>query len=213
MPRLAGQIDVSKNEAILDAALEVMSERGFGAPLEEIARRACVSKQTIYNHYGSKAELARAMAERRSHEVREVLDAPGALEKPQETLEGFARVLLSAVLNARGIALYRMAMLAVSTMPEVAQAIYEAGPRASRLGLADFLRLENAAGRLDCPDPLEAAEFFAGMVLGRYQTSSLLGAKADLTDDEIERVATEATARFMRAYAVSAAPVIPPRGR
>ena len=201
MGRAPGQIDVSKNEAILDAAIEVMSERGWAAPLDEVARRAGVSKQTIYNHYGSKAELARAMSDRRSHEVSEVLDAPGALERPEEALAAFARLLLGAVLNTRGMALYRMAMLATATMPEVAHAIYEAGPKTSRRRLAEYLRLENAAGRLDCPDPLEAAEFFGGMVLGRYQTATLLGQQLELTDGEIDRVAQEATARFMRAYA------------
>ncbi|MET0293380.1 MAG: helix-turn-helix domain-containing protein, partial [Phenylobacterium sp.] len=50
MPRLAGQIDVAKTEAILDAAAEVLAERGFSAPIEEIARRAGVAKQTVYNH-------------------------------------------------------------------------------------------------------------------------------------------------------------------
>jgi AcrR family transcriptional regulator len=202
MPRLAGQIDVSKNEAILDAAIEVMSEQGLGAPLAEIARRACVSKQTIYNHYGSKAELARAMSERRAHEVAEVLDAPGAIENPAETLAGYARLLMRAVLNPRGMAVYKMAMQASASMPDVAQAIYEAGPRASRLRLAEFLRLETAAGRVRTPDPLQAAEFFAGMVLGRYQTPSLLGVAIGLTEDEIEQVSREAAARFMRAYAV-----------
>lgn len=201
MPRIAGQIDVSKNEAILDAAIEVMSEKGLGAPLAEIARRACVSKQTIYNHYGSKAELARAMSERRANEVAEVLDAPEAIENPAETLAGYARLLLRAVLNPRSMAIYRMAMTAASTMPDVAQAIYEAGPRTSRLRLAEFLRLETAAGRLRIPDPLQAAEFFAGMVLGRYQTPTLLGVAVGLSDDEIEQVAQEAAARFMRAYA------------
>ncbi|WP_421936899.1 TetR/AcrR family transcriptional regulator [Phenylobacterium sp.] len=201
MPRVAGQIDVSKNEAILDAAIEVMAERGLSASLEEIARRAGVSKQTIYNHYGGKAELARAMSERRAHEIGEVLAAPGAVEAPEETLAAYGRILLNAVLNARGMAIYRMAMLASTTMPDVAHAIYEAGPRASRRSLADFLRLENAAGRLSCPDPLEAAEFFGGMVLGRFQTAALLGQPVDLTDAEIERVAVEAATRFMRAYA------------
>lgn len=201
MPRIAGQIDVSKNEAILDAAIEVMSEQGLGAPLAEIARRACVSKQTIYNHYGSKAELARAMSERRAHEVAAVLDAPGAIENPAETLAGYARLLMRAVLNPRGMAIYKMAMLASSSMPEVAEAIYQAGPRASRLRLAEFLRLETAAGRLRTPDPLQAAEFFAGMVLGRYQTPSLLGVSIGLTDAEIDQVAAEAAVRFMRAYA------------
>jgi len=201
MARVAGQIDVSKNEAILDAAIEVMAERGLGASMEEIARRASVSKQTIYNHYGSKAELAHAMSERRAHEIVEVLAAPGAVDRPEEALAAYARILLNAVLNQRGMAIYRMAMLAATTMPEVARAIYEAGPKASRRSLADFLRLENAAGRLSCPDPLEAAEFFGGMVLGRFQTAALLGAPIVLTDAEIDRVAEEATARFMRAYA------------
>lgn len=202
MPRVAGQIDLSKTEAILDAAVDVMAERGPQAPMEEIARRAGVSKQTIYNHYGSKAELARAMAERRAHQVVETLAAPGAVERPEEALAAYARVLLNSVINVRSMAIYRMAMAATATMPEVARAIYEAGPRASRRSLADFLRVENAAGRLSCPDPLQAAEFFGGMVLGRYQTAALLGAQIELTDDEVEAVAQEAAARFMRAYAV-----------
>ncbi|HEX7884602.1 MAG TPA: TetR/AcrR family transcriptional regulator [Phenylobacterium sp.] len=201
MARLTGQIDVSKNEAILDAAIDVMSEQGLGAPLAEIARRACVSKQTIYNHYGSKAELARALSERRAHEVTDVLDAPGAMENPAETLAGYARVLMRAVLNPRSMAIYRMAMNASGAMPDVARAVYEAGPRANRLHLAEFLRLETAAGRLHAPDPLQAAEFFAGMVLGRHQTPSLLGVSFSVTDDEIEQIAYEAAARFMRAYA------------
>lgn len=201
MPRVAGQIDLSKNEAILDAAIEVMSEHGLAASLEEIARRACVSKQTIYNHYGSKAELARAMSERRAHEIMAVLEAPGAMENPVETLAAYARLLLGAMTNARSMAIYRMAMMAATSMPDVAEAIYEAGPRASRLRLAAFLRAEAAAGRLRAPDPLEAAEFFSGMVLGGYQTRALLGRPVDLTDAEMDRVAYEAANRFMRAYA------------
>ena len=68
MPRAAGQIDRAKNEAILDAASDVIFERGLGAPLDEVARRAGVSKQTIYNHYGSKGDLVRALIERRIEE-------------------------------------------------------------------------------------------------------------------------------------------------
>ncbi len=201
MARLIGQIDVSKNEAILDAAVEVMGDHGLGASMEAIARRAGVSKQTIYNHYGSKAELARAMSERRSHEVAEILDAPGAIENPADTLARYASLLLRAVINPRSMAVYKMAMAASSVMPDVAAAIYEAGPRASRLRLAEFLRLETKAGRLRTPDPLQAAEFFAGMVLGRYQTPTLLGVCVALTEADIDQVSREAAARFMRAYA------------
>ena len=86
MPRLAGQIDQAKGQAILDAAIEVLAERGLGASMEEIARRAGVSKQTIYNHYGSKAELIRALVDRRVADITAPLEMPGADELMQRAL-------------------------------------------------------------------------------------------------------------------------------
>ena len=201
MPRIAGQIDLSKNEAILDAAVEVLAERGVSAPIEEIARRACVSKQTIYNHYGSKAELVRALCERRVHEMTAALETPEGIAEPAQALAAFGRLLLGKVLDARGSAFLRMAMVGAQDAPEVALAVYEAGPRESRRRLAEFLQLETEAGRLACPDPLEAAEFFAGMVIGSYQTARLLGVARPLDAEVIDRIAREAAARFMRAYA------------
>src|SRR5512147_1503209 len=47
---------------ILDAALEVFGERGLaGARLDDIARRAGVSKGTIYLYFANKEELFREM--------------------------------------------------------------------------------------------------------------------------------------------------------
>jgi len=201
MPRAVGQIDVAKNEAILDAAVIVFAERGVTASVEDIARRACVSKQTIYNHYGSKADLVRAVMDRRVHEITASLETPSAVEHPAEALAEFGRVLLRAVMRPQGPAFMRMAMAGVGEMPEVAQAVYEAGARASRLRLAAFLDLETRAGRLACPVPMQAAEFFAGMVLGSHQTATLLGVDPGLDEARIDRIAAEAAARFMRAYA------------
>lgn len=201
MARVAGQIDLSKNEAILDAAIEVLGERGITAPMEVIARRACVSKQTIYNHYGSKAELVRALASRRVHEMTAPLETPEGLVDPAQALAGFARVLLRAVITPRGMSLYRMAMINALEMPDVANAMFEAGPKESRARLAVFLALETQVGRLHCPDPLQAAEFFAGMVLGTHQAAALLGVPVTLTDPKIDEIAREAAARFLKAYA------------
>ena len=66
MPRALGQIDARKSEAIITAAFAVLAERGLSAPLEEVARRANVSKQTVYNHYGSKAQLLQALELKRT---------------------------------------------------------------------------------------------------------------------------------------------------
>lgn len=201
MARATGQIDVAKSEAILDAALDVLVERGVSAPMEEIARRAGVSKQTIYNHYGSKADLVRALASRRVHEMVAPLETDEGMADPEQALAEFARVLMGKLLNERSQAFLRMAMLGAMEAPEIGQAVWEAGPRTSRLRLAEFLAMETDAGRLACPDAWQAAEFFAGMVIGSYQTAALLGAARPLSDEIIEQVATEAAARFMKAYA------------
>ncbi len=200
MPRVAGQIDVAKTEAILDAAREVFGERGLAASMEGIARRAAVSKQTIYNHFGSKAELIHAIVERRVEEITAPLLVPEAMEHPEEALTAFARTMLALVMQPRGTSMLRMAVESAVDQADVARAFYEAGPATSRRRLADFLRMETAAGRLAVDDPALGAEFFAGMVIGSHQLAHLLGQGRCLDDAEIDRVAGEAAHRFMRAY-------------
>ncbi|MFI4936380.1 MAG: TetR/AcrR family transcriptional regulator [Caulobacterales bacterium] len=201
MPRIAGQIDRVKNEAILNATSEVLFERGLTAPLDEIARRAGVSKQTIYNHYGSKAELVKALIERRVTSLTAPLDVPGADAFPEAALASYARGLLETVTMERGVALFRLIIESVPASPELAQAVFAAGPGASRSRLAAFLQREARLGRLKIDNPTEAAEFFAGMVISQHQMQALLGLPSALTAERLERIATEAARRFMRAYA------------
>ena len=200
MPRVAGQIDLVKSEAILDAASEVLAERGMSAPMEEIARRAGVSKQTVYNHYGSKTELVRALVSRRSDSITAALREPGAVENPEDTLTAYGTQLLQVITN-KTYSLMRVTMLSAGEMPDVARAMFENGAMRSRRVLASYLEMEDKAGRLRIPDPLEAAEFFGGMIVGHYQTQAMLGLSKPMPDEEAEAKAREAARRFMRAYA------------
>ena len=200
MPRLAGQIDIAKNEAILDAALSVLVERGLAASMEEIARRAGVSKQTVYNHYGSKADLVRAMCERRVSEMSAPLEAPGALEQPEATLTAYGVTLLNGVLNPRTIAMMRVAVAHAAETPELPRAFYEAGPLANRRRLAGFLGAETKAGRLNCPDPMAAAEVFSGLVVATRQMAALFGGPPTIEPAETERIARTAAAQFVALF-------------
>ena len=200
MPRLAGQIDLAKTEAILDAASEVLGERGLSAPMEEIARRAGVSKQTVYNHYGSKADLVRALVERRVDTITAPLREPGAEENPEDTLAAYARTLLTVVTN-RNYSLMRVTIQSAGEMPDLAREVFEAGPLRSRAELAEFLEMETRAGRMNVKDSKMAADLFGGMVLGHRQTKALLNIAPDLTEDQVEALALEAARIFMRAYA------------
>jgi TetR/AcrR family transcriptional repressor of mexJK operon len=201
MPRAAGQIDRAKNEAILDAASDVIFERGLAAPLDEVARRAGVSKQTIYNHYGSKGDLVRALIERRSKTISAPLELPGAETMPVETLAAYAEVLLKTVMIDRGVALFRLLIASAGQDAQLARAALPGGFRGARSKLTDFLRREAKAGRLAIDDPAQAADFFVGMVVGNHQLEALLGLPAQLSGDSAPHIAREAARRFVRAYA------------
>ena len=201
MPRIPGQIDVAKTEAILDAAIEVIGERGLAAPMEAIARRAGVSKQTVYNHYGSKAELVRALMARRVAQITAPLREPSAVDHPREALAAYARSMLETVTTTKSYSIMRVIIQGAGEMPDVAHEVFEAGPRHERRQLAAFLEMETRLCRLKVENFDQAAEFFSGMVMGHSQLRALLRLPSDKTAAEFNAVAREAARRFMRAYA------------
>jgi AcrR family transcriptional regulator len=201
MPRIPGQIDVAKTEAILDAAVEVIGERGLAAPMEAIARRAGVSKQTVYNHYGSKAELVRALMARRVAQITAPLREPSAVDHPREALAAYARSMLETVTTTKSYSIMRVIIQGAGEMPDVAHEVFEAGPRHARRQLAAFLEMETRLGRLKVENFDQAAEFFSGMVMGHSQLRSLLRLPSDKSQEEFDSLAGEAAERFLRAYA------------
>jgi AcrR family transcriptional regulator len=59
-----------RRSAILDAALEVFSRRGYnGASIDEIATAAGISKALIYEHFPSKKDLHVSLLERHTQDI------------------------------------------------------------------------------------------------------------------------------------------------
>ena len=200
MPRAVGQIDLAKSEAILDAAGAVISERGLAAPVEAIARRAGVSKQTLYNHFGGKDGLVRALVRRRVDQMTAPLADADRYDRPEGALAAFAQILMESILSPSSLSVMRVAIHGALDMPDMAQTFYEAGPGTTRLRLAEFLKAETAAGRLAIEDPMQAAEFFSAMV-GSRQIKAMLGLNPPNDLDTLERLSAEIARRFVRAYA------------
>ena len=197
MPRALGQIDARKHQAILDAASEVLAERGFNAPIEEVARRAGVSKQTIYNHYRSKTELVRVLVERRRSLVTATLDEAPPEQPIEVTLARYATTILEAMMSPNSLQLMRMAITSAVEMPELARAIYDAGIGAASRHLADYL---SHRPELDIANPKRAADVFVGMATGRLQTRLLMGVESGFEPGQVPARAAEAADRFVRAY-------------
>jgi TetR/AcrR family transcriptional regulator, mexJK operon transcriptional repressor len=202
MPRTRGQIDARKHQAILDAAAEVLAERGFSAPIEEVARRAGVAKQTIYNHYGSKTELVRTLVDRRRSLLTAAIASAPPGQPVEETLAGYAVVIVETVSSEASLQLVRTAIAGALTLPELAHAVYDAGARAATLELAEFLR---GRPELEIDDAERCADVFMGMAMGRLQTRLLLGADPP-PPEAVGARAREAALRFVRAYRRTDAP-------
>jgi AcrR family transcriptional regulator len=76
---------IDRRAAILDAALEVFSSRGYhAASIDEIAGEAGISKALIYEHFPSKKELHASLLERHVQEIFERLAQSAAGPDPGE---------------------------------------------------------------------------------------------------------------------------------
>jgi len=197
MARVRGQVDESKTEAILEAASALFSEQGGGVSMEAIAKRAGVSRQTLYNRFPSKLEIGRALASRRMDAISAPLRGGG---DPETVLTTLAALLLDKICGGDGKASMRGVVLMSPHAPDVVRAIYDAGPGESLRRLSAWLADQDRKGTLSVPDPDAAAEMFAGMVLGHGHLRSVL----DLPHPPFDRDAraAETARRFLRAFSV-----------
>jgi AcrR family transcriptional regulator len=198
MARLTGQIDERKSEAILDAASALFAEKGAAASMDAIARRAGVSKQTLYNRYRSKVDIGRALAERRSDLTTAPLRAGG---DPRTVLTALAEAMLIRLCTAEARSALRGVALMSPHAPDLADAVYHAGPGESLRRLALWLAEQDRLGLMRVTDPELAAEMFSGMAMGYGHLRGILGVD-DPREIDIPAQARETAVRFLRAFAV-----------
>lgn len=156
-----------RRQAILAAALDVFSERGFHeASLEDVAARDGISKALIYEHFPSKRELQRALMETYIHELLgRVIAAIGSAEPGEERLRVGVDAFLGFVEERRDA--WRMLVRNV-TDPEMAAAlarlVEEVGAAIAVLMAADARRTRLSDRRLD-----EAVDMLARQLVGAVQ--------------------------------------------
>jgi AcrR family transcriptional regulator len=95
------RVDAQRNlEHVLRAAREVFGELGYGAPMEDVARRARVGVGTVYRRFPSKDVLVRRIAEEETARLTE--QARTALGQENEAWSALARFLRTSVASGAG---------------------------------------------------------------------------------------------------------------
>jgi TetR/AcrR family transcriptional repressor of mexJK operon len=191
-----------KHDAILDAARRVFLREGYSASMDLVAAEAGVSKQTVYNHFGSKEGLFRAIVDHVSGELLDVLvERDRARADPATTLEAIARRFLKLLLTPSHLALHRMLVAEAPRFPDLAREIYVGGPARAANELALYLVQESRTGTLAVADPALAAEQFFGALCGHLHLRALLSPSEAPGEAEIERAIVHAVRGFLRAQA------------
>ncbi len=175
---------------ILDAALEVFAERGLAAArLDDIARRAGLSKGTIYLYFPNKEELFRevvrnsviAFIERSEQQLASNTDPMEALVAWMDSYWAWLRSPVFPVMH-------RLVTSELRTFPDLGRFyVTEVIERAQRL-VRGMIERNTAAGAFRPVDPAVAARMLSATFVMHalwYHQREHFRAMADMPDEEI----------------------------
>ena len=191
-----------KARAILDAAAELFITQGYGAvSMDAVAKRAGVSKATLYAHFGAKDRLFAAIIQNACVEMRgETPEMGPAGASLFDAMLPMAIRWLSFLLRERSLGMFRVVVAEGARFPELARAFHENGPRATRQWLTGWLAAQAARGLLDAPDPALAADQCLALLRSEMFLQATLGIGAVPDEAAIAASAAAAMRTFCRAY-------------
>ncbi|MER6677664.1 TetR/AcrR family transcriptional regulator [Streptomyces sp. NPDC000983] len=194
-----------KHEAILEAATSVFLDKGYaGTSMDDIAKLAAVSKQTVYKHFSDKeklfADIVLATTDRLDTTIDLLADLPTGDTDLEANLTRLARRFLTALTDPRVIQLRRLIIANADAFPDLGTEWYERGfQRALATLAATFQRLTDQ-GLLRIDDTLLAANHFSGLLLWIPVNQAMFTGRAQHTEADLDRYASAGVRVFLAAY-------------
>ena len=168
-------LDLEKREAILQATRSLMADHGFDFSMDDVARRAAVSRQTVYNVHPSKEALLAAIFEDVINQIARPIDTVVDGETLAQTLTRFALDYLGMLTQPERIAALRAIVSPASISKGFGETIYRLGPLTLRERLAAYLERALPEAGLLSPNVALSADLFLSMVAGTLQLRAMLG--------------------------------------
>ncbi|MGY1458302.1 MULTISPECIES: TetR/AcrR family transcriptional regulator [unclassified Luteimonas] len=199
--------DLAKRASILEAAACMFLEHGFeGVSMDQIAARACVSKLTVYSHFGDKEALFIAAVEHYcQQQVPPTLFTPASGQPLRPRLAGIARAVYALMVSPEAMSGFRLMCAPTRLGSALPELFWNAGAGHLQAGFAALLARRTAAGELAVDDTARAASQFFALLRGDVHPRLLMG--VDVPPDFDVDAHVEATVDlFLGAYAVRPRP-------
>ncbi len=170
------QRGTQRRQALLDAATDLFMEHGFeGTSLDMVIERAGGSRRSIYQYFDNKEGLFAATVEAMMERILTRLTLPdNRMDSPEETLTRLGSAFVTALIDARTVALFRMTIAEVDRFPDLGAELFARGPERAYELVATYLRELDARGTIVVTDPDTAARQLVEMVKGELQLRALL---------------------------------------
>ncbi|MCL1145306.1 TetR/AcrR family transcriptional regulator [Shewanella marinintestina] len=190
-----------KREQILQAAKELFCEQGFpNTSMDEVAKLAGVSKQTVYSHFGCKDDLFVASIESKClvHGVnQELLSDPLT---PEVSLALFAKHFGEVITSPEAITVFKACVSQSDSHPKISELFYSAGPKHILGLLAEYLAKVSVIGDYQFNNPHHCAVRLCLMVFGEVRMRLDLGLDVSDLLDEREQYINDTVEMFLKAY-------------
>jgi AcrR family transcriptional regulator len=190
-----------RRQLLLDAAESVFLELGYSSSsMDDIARRAGMSKKTLYRLFDTKESLFAAVVAGRRAVLNAMIEAEDCsdADAPDDVLRRFIGNIARFVLAPRQASIYRLVIAESHRAPEIAHAFHREGPSKARAMLTEWLRVQDEKGLLRVPDAAAAASMLISMVIADPQMCLLVGEIRPPEDAMIAERVNRAVDLFLR---------------
>ena len=159
--------DPTKHDLIMDAARGLFVQRGFhGTSMEALAKKAGVSKATLYSHFADKDALYRALIIDKMQAYQIDNFADHLTWDMRADLTYMARHLLDLIFDAEALDMARMVVSESREGTDLPHLFISTGPRRILAQLKDYLRQQKTRGADYLAAPADDAELFSSLVIG-----------------------------------------------
>ncbi len=181
--RTRGRPSGLTGDELIAVARTVFLERGYaGASMDEVARRARVSKASLYREHASKSALyaavVRQWAAAGRDAMRPALERLRGSDDVRAGLIALGETMRAGILSEPVLAMRRLVTSEAATQPDVAATYLSDSWDRNIADLAETLEAITASGDLNVKDPAAAAEQFTWLVIGAPLNARLLGGDA-----------------------------------
>ncbi len=150
---------------LFEVATDLFLKHGYDqVSLDQIVEHAGGSKATIYKYFGSKKGLFLAICQERSnkfiHQIE--LACQHSTIDIQQNLSRLLYDLYQIFSDKKGAAFGRLIVQISQGDAELAQQLYNFGPKRAHLLLAEFLQRAHDQGQIYCSSPEDSAVYFFG---------------------------------------------------